>query len=483
MMGYLDSFVPSASGMYKTVKTTWAGLNRRQTQDTGELSEARNISLRKYPSLSTEKASSIVWRPQSIDEVVRSVHDTGGGSFAVITYDTANGVLNFYYIDGNKQFLYDAIYTPAEGEKIPDVSVSVFNKYDDKDNNLITASYRRMILIFPFCYSYDPVEDTVASFDIEGNRVPHLADTTVLQGRLWGVLDGKFFASQWNDYTGWALNTAEDDDSSLAWVSTTQSEVDASGDFTAITVYDGRVVGFKRNFMHQIYNNKTPFRIVDIARVGALSKEAVCECNQILFFVADDGVYAYTGGYPTRISDPLAVSDYRGAVLGADERTLFCYLPSEGTVFTYDTEFGAWGGISPVTYVPSSCATVNGVCMFASGNVVCRYRGAGYGFFSFETDSIFMGDLAEKVYSKLRLQASHSDHREGDFLTVSVISAPKGKTVVAKTVYPTKDGDLTLSCLLRGLCGLGHRIAVSGKGHFEIGYLRIDYKEGGKRYD
>lgn len=493
-MGYLDAYVPGGGNTSRSARTVWSGLNRKQPQDAGVLSDAFNVSVRDLPYLRTAPLSETL---RQLDEKVlevRGIYDVGDGAYVVAVTQMWMDDLPCLWLWYFKGDIAASCALPMIPIETP-TAVVPFNVYTEYDSNVVGSTYERKILVFPQRISFVPPTQSgsfeVKFFNTADNPVPALSFATVHLGRLWGVKDGKFFASGWNDYADWALPTAEDldgDVSAFPWVSATQSDVNADGSFTAITVYDNHVIGFKKNYMHMIYNNKNPFRIVDIARVGALSQKAVCECNQILFFVGEDGVYAFTGGYPERISDGLDLSSYEGAVLGADEVTLYCAIPGDG-VYTFDTVNRAWGRYvgRMEREMPIQCATVGGRCLYAASSGgsywVKSFGGENYGIsFSFDTDATYGGQLVEKRLKRIRLQAVHGHHTEGDFLKVSVLSSPEGKVVMCKTLSPAGDGTFVLSSLLRMACDFGHVVRVEGQGDFEIRYLQMDYAAGGERY-
>lgn len=507
-MAYLSSYVPEPNAAQRSVKTSWAGLNRKQTQDTGELSEARNISVRELPYLKSAETSTLIWdsnvdgnyRDEWYGQVV-SIHDVGGGEYLVICNTGAPEPLFSLYYFHNREVEYLGDYDLGSFDT---PTVAPFNVYTDEDNNLATATFERKILIFPGGKTFDPKTKQIASINYTGidkdkNPVtwlaPNLKHITVLNGRVFGVLDGKIYASEWNNYANFFPQTADEldeDVSALPWISTTQSDVDANGEFTGITVYGGQVIGFKRNFMHMIYNNKNPFRIVDIAKVGAISQAAICEVNQVLFFVAEDGVYAFSGGTPTRISDKLniPVGEWEGAVLGGDDRTLYCYLSAQSkdnvaVTYTYDTVSGAWGSIAE-SFADNDrvvmTATVNGKCLYARGKKIHQYGGTPNESFEFETDITFGRSLVEKKIKRLRLQVVHPTHNEGDYIGVSVLKSDGSWTGADKEFYPDENCSTVLSMLTRMTCDFGQKIRVEGKGEWEIRYLQIDYESGGEKY-
>ncbi len=492
-MAYLSSYVPEANSTQRSVKTSWAGLNRKQTQDSGELSSAQNISVKELPYLKSVESATCLWTApaNTQDEYlpnIRSIHDVGDGAIVVMTVDPYDdsGTIVYYgtlqdFENGNDLTYIGQMQDTYDGTR----SVAAFNVYDGEED-IVTAKFDRRILIFPDAFSFDPnATGTDAGLKSLDAAVPHLKHVTVLSGRVFGVLDGKFFASEWNNYANFLLPTATEldgDVSALPWVSTTQSDVDASGEFTGITVYNGQVIGFKRNFMHMIYNNKNPFRIVDIAKVGAISQAAICEVNQTLFFIADDGVYAFTGGVPTRISDNLNIEagTWDGSMLGGDDRTLYCYHWDSCITYTYDTVTGAWGTIYG-EMSSENMASVGGRCLFGFDESVYKFGGTPNYYFHFETDATYGGALVEKKIKRLRLQVVHPSHRESDYIKVSVLKAD-GNVAATKEYRPTDECNTVLSMLTRMTCGFGQKIRVEGQGDWEIRYLQIDYESGGEQY-
>lgn len=490
-MGYLDVYVPSGGNTSRSVRTAWLGLNRENPQDAGVLSEASNISVRDLPYLRTAPLAEEL---ASLPGRICGLYDVGDGAYvAAVRSENAGVHFTLYYVKGDVVATCDV--SVGTGLLYPTNVVS-FNVYTEKNGGeIVSSSYVRKILVFPQCLSFTPPTVSGAfqaeSFNVPQNPVPQLPYTVVHMGRLWGVKDGKFYASGWNDYSDWSLPNADDldgDVSQFPWVSATQSDVNASGNFTAIAVYDNHVIGFKKSYMHAIYNNKNPFRIVDVAKVGALSQEAVCECNQILFFVGEDGVYAFTGGYPERISDPLALTSFEGAKLGADSVTLYLSLPGDG-IYTYDTVHHAWGHIDGPAFYEEivQFATVEGRCLYAAIVVgASQVKALGtedYNVdFSLKTDATLGGQLLEKRLKRIRLQVVHRNHADGDRLTLTVEKTPSGRLVVRKNLTPSSNGTFVISSLMRGTCDFGHAIRINGHGDFEIRYLQADYGAGGERY-
>ena len=147
-------------------------------------------------------------------------------------------------------------------------SVVLFNVCEMKDGNIASAEFKPTILVFPDKKSFPatPQEGTSLTAADLGATYPDLITATSFQGRVFGSDGTRVFASEYNNYAGWNLDTAEESLSSNAWVTTTQTNVRADDIITGVTVYQNHVVVFKRGYMHMIYGTENPFRLVDIGK-------------------------------------------------------------------------------------------------------------------------------------------------------------------------------------------------------------------------
>ena len=80
-------------------------------------------------------------------------------------------------------------------------------------------------------------------------NVPNLKYVTVHLSRVFGVDDDRVYASGFNDYTNWNLDTADEYNEANSWCSPSQANSKAGGKFTGITTFQNHVVCFKRDFI------------------------------------------------------------------------------------------------------------------------------------------------------------------------------------------------------------------------------------------
>lgn len=167
---------------------------------------------------------------------------------------------------------------------------------------------------------------------------------TVYNSRVFGVTDEDLVvASAYNSYVDYGLDTADNVSSAHAWASMAGSNTDASGSVTAMTTYGNHVVIWRRDFMQLVYNNKNPFRIVDVGKYGCDNNKAWVILNGVLYFASNEKVYAYTGGTPKEISGKLEAGDLSGAVLGGFGDKV--WMQTKDSLYTYNTKSGAWSDV------------------------------------------------------------------------------------------------------------------------------------------
>lgn len=179
----------------------------------------------------------------------------------------------------------------------------------------------------------------------EISGAPLIDHMTVHQSRLFSVGNNRVYASGYNNYADYTLDTANEINESHAWMSTSQSNPKAAGDFTAIATYGNHVLLFREKFLQEVYGTKNPFRIVDIGEFGTIDQRSICEINGVLYFVGNDGVYAYSGGMPRDIGSNLGVNKFTYAVAGRCRYDYYLYCEdatNTGRLFVYNTRNRTW---------------------------------------------------------------------------------------------------------------------------------------------
>ena len=349
---YLQMPLPTGQKYYKTTKVSFSGLNKRHTIDTGMLSYEKNISTAEAPYLTPSPKPKEIFNFTKYTNAHGMIHNVFGFDDFWVLLGDHSGDMMIYFVDEKGVFASGELNRDTNSQR----SIVQFNVFDSTNSqgnvDILDGTYVKKLLIFPDKMSVDfptsksrnyitPAELKPASL---GDAIPTLKYATVHLSRVFGVDDGKVYASGFNDYANWNLDTADEYNESNAWCSPAQANVKADSKFTGITTFQNHVICFKRNFMHEIYNTKNPFRIQDIYAEGTIDNRTIQDVDGRLIFVSDDNVKIYTGSNPKIISYNLNIPKYDNAISSQDGRNYYLYVESgeEKLFFVYDTMIDEW---------------------------------------------------------------------------------------------------------------------------------------------
>lgn len=321
--------------------------------------------------------------------------------------------------------------------------------------------------------------------------VPEMKYVTVYNSRLFGVDDVRVYASGFNDYTNWNLDTINDASAGNAWVSPVQSNVKALGSFTGITTYGGHVILFKNDYMHEVYNTKNPFRIVDVYNEGSIDNRSIQEVDGKLIFVDEDAVKVYTGGNPQIISAKLNVKTFSKAVSGTDGRRYYLYCKTDKAthnLFVYDTMNGLWSEEKIDHEVLSFAHTSTGMYMLLKISAdYGRIDKLDSDFYespwSFETDMYLGHTIDIKHMKKIQLLA---DIEAGSALSIyciyddEVFDPETSQLLYAHTNSSEAIERVPVRVLPRKTACYGFKLRFSGTGYVKIYQMEITMAMGGE---
>ncbi len=490
---YLQSPIPEGQKYYKSTKLSFSGLNKRHTLDTGVLSYEKNISTVEAPYLTPSP------KPAKIHYMGTSSEITdifGFDDFLVVLSTLSTTHLCIDFIDDNGTFAGGIL---SETDLTSHRSIVQFNVYDATNDegrvDILSGKYNKKLLIFPDKKSLDFyverndktfTELNCASLETEGNALPNIKYATVHLSRVFGVNDDKVYASGFNDYANWNLDTADEYNESNAWCSTAQSNVKADSKFTGITTYQNHVVCFKRNFMHEIYNNKNPFRIQDIYAEGAIDNRTIQDVDGRLIFVSDDNVKIYTGSNPKIISYSLNIPKYETAVSGQDGRNYYLYTKNgtESHFFVYDTMIGEWSERDAEEYgeIKGFANNSQGVYMATSDKIyklnTSNYAGQSW---AFETDLMTNQTVDIKHIKKLQMLGDFADCDLDVYILYDdeVFNAKTSHKVYSRTAL---NGKKPIRIKPRMTSHYGFKLRFEGVGYAKLYELEIFTQQGGDLY-
>ena len=192
------------------------------------------------------------------------------------------------------------------------------------------------------------MEGNTDAFRLE-RRVPDLDYLTECDNRLWGCAQNEnvIYGCKLGDPTNWFSYRGIAEDSYAVTVG-------SDGPFTGAATCLGSVLFFKENALHKLYGSKpsdfqlSSLRCRGVARNAASS---LCVLNETLYYLSPDGVMAWDGSIPTKVSEKLntaRLSNVQRALGGAlDGRYYLCLSRGSGEentarLLVYDTERGLW---------------------------------------------------------------------------------------------------------------------------------------------
>lgn len=181
-------------------------------------------------------------------------------------------------------------------------------------------------------------------------RVPDLDWLTEHNNRVWGCssTENVIYACKLGDATNWFSYRGTAADSYAVTVG-------SDGDFTGASTCLGYVLFFKENCIHKLYGSKPSDFQLSAIRCRGVARNAsrsLCVLNETLYYLSPDGVMAWDGSVPSKVSEKLntaRLSNVRAAVGGALDGRYYLYLmrdsggeKPEERLLVYDTERGLW---------------------------------------------------------------------------------------------------------------------------------------------
>ena len=186
-------------------------------------------------------------------------------------------------------------------------------------------------------------------------RVPDLDYLTECDNRVWGCASGEnvIYACKLGDPTNWFSyrNTAAD-----SYAVTVGSD----GDFTGAATCMGYVLFFKENTLHKVCGSKPSDFQLSSLRCRGVAKhaaESLCVISETLYYLSPEGVMAWDGSLPVKVSGVLDASGLAGAERAAagwlDGRYyLYLQWADRARLLVYDTERGLWHEEDPGRRTP-----------------------------------------------------------------------------------------------------------------------------------
>ena len=150
--------------------------------------------------------------------------------------------------------------------------------------------------------------------------VPDLVLAAELNNRVWGVEadSQEIRACKLGDPTNWNVYAGVATDSYAV-------SVGSDGVFTGICSFMGYVLFLKEGWLHKLYGTKpADFQLTaTLARgVEAGAWRTLCPVGDTLYYKGTDGVYAYDGSLPVRVSWDWDAAGAKGTFCGGGSRAV-----------------------------------------------------------------------------------------------------------------------------------------------------------------
>ena len=176
-------------------------------------------------------------------------------------------------------------------------------------------------------------------------RVPDLDFVTECDNRVWGCSsrENVIYACKLGDPTNWFSYRGIAADSYAVTVG-------SDGAFTGAATCMGYVLFFKENGLHKLYGTKPSDYQMSSIQCSGVAKgahQSLCVINETLYYLSMDGVMAWDGSLPTKVSaslDEESLSRVTRAAAGGLVGRYYLHTESPGgqRLLVYDTEKGLW---------------------------------------------------------------------------------------------------------------------------------------------
>ncbi len=189
--------------------------------------------------------------------------------------------------------------------------------------------------------TFTAVTESNAQIKLE-RKIPNMDFICESENRLWGCSNESqtIYASSLGDPTNFNVFEGLSTDSYAL-------SVGSEGDFTGCCKLGSSVLFWKETTLHKMlgsYPAEYSLYTSSIEGLRAGCHKSLQVINEVLFYMGLHGVYTYTGGTPTLMSDNFGNREFTDAVAGNDGDSYYLAV-KEGAqkhLFIYETRFGIW---------------------------------------------------------------------------------------------------------------------------------------------
>ena len=171
--------------------------------------------------------------------------------------------------------------------------------------------------------------------------VPNMDFICVNENRLWGCKGNTIYASALGDPRNFNVFEGLSTDS---WTSDTVG----AGDFTGCISYQGYPTFFKAESICKVQGDRPSnfqWTIIDALGVKSGCERSLTVVGDTLFYLSRAGICAYSGWYPTVISDALGANTKWQDAAGGSDGVRYYVSMTDGSgynLYVYDTRYATW---------------------------------------------------------------------------------------------------------------------------------------------
>lgn len=353
------------------------GINYSDRIQDGDIADSLNISARRFPYIATRRGREKLagytgatalsgWGKLVViqngrlyydGELVGQVED-GEKQFAVVntklvifpdkkyldlTHKTLNNLGAIFISEKGATFTKDSVTFDEPEEDLTRLfkagdGVSLIDGKDRKDF-IIKSVTKDTITTTSNTFVEEVCNETVTIT----RKIPDLDYICESENRLWGCnsKEQTIYCSALGDPTNFNVFQGLSTDSYALAVGT-------EGDFTGCCKLASSVLFWKENGLHKILGSYPAEYAMNHYTIEGLRKgchKSMQVINEVLFYVGVHGVFAFSGGTPTLISDNFGEKEFTSAVAGNDGDSYFlscCDNDGKWHLFVYETSVGIW---------------------------------------------------------------------------------------------------------------------------------------------
>lgn len=220
-----------------------------------------------------------------------------------------------------------------------DKRAEIYNNYDFNTSNILYGCGDDYVIVIGLINKVFTNSENITI----SRTVPDMDFVTEMDNRLWGCSSAnhEIYACKLGDPKNWRCYMGLSSDSYAVTVG-------SEGDFTGAISYYGSVLFFKEGGVHKVFGDKPsnyelswkPMRGVQLG-----SEKSLIVLNEVLYYKSRDGICAYSGSTPSKISGNLGKEMYYDAVAGGYRDKYYVCMRDELSnywTYVYDITKGIW---------------------------------------------------------------------------------------------------------------------------------------------